>query len=49
MDEDTKIIIQAYLAEAYRIYLKNCFDKEEKPNEKIKEYFTQKIKELESK
>lgn len=39
-------IIQMYLAEALRLYLKKCFENNEIPNEEIKEYFNKRIKEL---
>ena len=38
--------IQIYLLEAYRLYLKNCYEKEEAPDLSVKEYFYSKIKEL---
>lgn len=38
--------IQIYLAEALRLYLKKCYENNEKPNEEVKEYFNKRIKEL---
>lgn len=39
-------IIQTYLAEALRLYLKKCYENNEEPNEEVKEYFNKRIKEL---
>ena len=39
-------IIQMYLAEALRLYLKKCYENNEEPNEEVKEYFNKRIKEL---
>ena len=46
MDKETKILIQTYLAEILRIYLKKCYETGEEPKEEIKNNIESVIKQL---
>lgn len=38
--------IKIYLAEALRLYLAKCYEEGNTPDEKVKQYFNERIKEL---